>query len=87
MDLSFWVEGTPARDAETPVLSRLVLSLEGGAMKELLRKKRFWVAVAGVAAVVVNHLLGFDETQIVDVLGALIAGIFGTSAGVSAGRE
>ena len=56
-------------------------------MKTLLRKKRFWVAVAAVAAVVVNHLFGFDETQIVDVLGALIAGVLGTSAGVSAGKD
>jgi len=56
-------------------------------MKELLRKKRFWVAVVGIAAVVVNHFFGFDETQIIDVLGAVIAGVFGTSAGISAGRD
>ena len=56
-------------------------------MKDLLKKKRFWVAVAGVAAVVVNHFLGFDETQIVEVIGAIIAGVFGTSAGVSAGKN
>ena len=56
-------------------------------MKELLRKKRFWIAVAGVVAVAVNHFLGFDETQIVDVLGAVIAGLFGASAGISAGRD
>ena len=56
-------------------------------MKELLRKKRFWVAVAGVAAVVVNHFFGFDETQIIEVVGAFIAAIFGTSAGISAGRD
>lgn len=56
-------------------------------MRELLRKKRFWIAVAGVAAVVVNHFLGFDETQIVEVLGAIIAGLFGASAGLSAGKE
>ena len=56
-------------------------------MKELLRKKRFWVAVAAVAAVVVNHFFGFDESQVIDVIGALIGAFFGTSAGVSAGRE
>jgi hypothetical protein len=56
-------------------------------MKTLLKKKRFWVAVAGVAAVVVNHFFGFDETQVVEVVGALIAAVFGTSAGVSAGSE
>ena len=46
-------------------------------MKELMKKKRFWVAVAGVAAVVVNHFLGFDETQIVDVIGAVIGAVSG----------
>jgi len=56
-------------------------------MKELLRKKRFWIAVAGVVAVVANHLLGFDETQMVEVLGAILAGVFGASAGVSAGKD
>ena len=56
-------------------------------MKELLRKKRFWIAVAGVAAVVANHFLGFDESQVIDVLGAIIAGVFGASAGLSAGKE
>jgi len=52
-----------------------------------LRKKRFWIAVAGVVAVIANHFLGFDETQIVEVLGAIIAGVFGASAGVSAGKD
>jgi len=56
-------------------------------MSELVKKKRFWVAVAGVAAVVVNHFLGFDETQIVEVIGAIIAGVFGASAGISAGKD
>jgi hypothetical protein len=56
-------------------------------MKELLKKKRFWVAVAGVAAVVVNHFCGFNETQVVDVIGAVIAGVFGASAGLSAGKD
>ena len=54
-------------------------------MKELLKKKRFWVAVAGVVAVAANHFLGFDESQIVEVIGAIIAGLFGASAGISAG--
>ena len=56
-------------------------------MSELFRKKRFWLAVAGVAAVVVNHFLGFDETQVVDVIGALVGAFFGTSAGISAGKD
>jgi hypothetical protein len=56
-------------------------------MNELLRKKRFWVAVAGVAAVVVNHFMGFDETQVVDVIGAIIGAVFGASAGLSAGKD
>ena len=56
-------------------------------MKELFGKKRFWVALAGVAAVVLNHIIGFDESQVIDVLGAVIAAILGTSAGVSAGAE
>ena len=56
-------------------------------MKELMKKKRFWVAVAGVAAVVVNHFFGFDETQVVDIIGAIIAGAFGASAGLSAGQD
>ena len=56
-------------------------------MKALLKKKRFGVAVAGVAAVVVNHFIGFDESQVVEVIGALIAAVFGASAGVSAGKD
>jgi hypothetical protein len=54
-------------------------------MNALLKKKRFWVAVAAVVAVVVNHFLGYDETQIVDVIGAIIGAAFGASAGLSAG--
>ena len=53
----------------------------------LFRKKSFWVAVAGVAAVVANHFFGFDETQVVDIIGALVAAVFGASAGISAGKE
>ena len=56
-------------------------------MGVLLKKKRFGVAVAGVAAVVVNYFFGFDESQVVEVIGALIAAVFGTSAGVSAGKD
>lgn len=56
-------------------------------MRDLIRKKRFWIALAGVVAVVANHFLGFDETQIVEVVGAVVAAIFGTSAGVSVGKE
>ena len=56
-------------------------------MKDLLKKKRFWVAVAGVAAVALNHFVGFDESQIVEVIGAIIAGVFGASAGLSAGAD
>ena len=56
-------------------------------MKELLKKKRFWLAVAAVAAVVANHFLGFDETQVINVLGAIIAAACGASAGLSAGKE
>ena len=54
-------------------------------MVELLKKKRFWVAVAGVLAVVVNHYFGFDESQVVDIIGAVIGAAFGASAGLSAG--
>ena len=56
-------------------------------MKELLGKKRFWLAVVGVAAVIINHFLGFDETQVIDVLGAIVAAACGTSAGLSVGKE
>ena len=56
-------------------------------MKELMKKKRFWVAVAGVAAVVVNHFFGYDETQVVDMIGAIVAAVFGASAGLSAGKS
>lgn len=56
-------------------------------MKELLRKKRFWIALAGVGTVVINHFLGFDESQVISVLGAIIAACFGVSAGVSVGKE
>ncbi len=54
-------------------------------MMDLLKKKRFWVAVAGVLAVVINHFFGFDETQAVDIIGAVIGAAFGASAGLSAG--
>jgi hypothetical protein len=56
-------------------------------MTDLLKKKRFWLAVVGVAAVVINHFLGFDETQVIDVLGAIVAATCGTSAGLSVGKE
>jgi hypothetical protein len=56
-------------------------------MKELFGKKRFWVALAGVAAVVVNHFIGFDESQVIEVLGAIIAAVFAASAGISAGAD
>ena len=56
-------------------------------MKELLKLTRFWVAVAGVAAVVINHFFGIAETQTVDVLAAVIAAALGTSAGITAGRN
>jgi len=56
-------------------------------MKDLLRLKRFWIAVAGVVAVVVNHFLGLSETQTLEVLVAVISTVLGTSAGLSAGRR
>lgn len=56
-------------------------------MKELLKLKRFWVAVAGVAAVVVNHFFGFTESQVLDVLVAVISAALGTSAGLTAGKQ
>ena len=56
-------------------------------MKELLKLTRFWVAVAGVLAVVINHFFGIAETQTVDVLVAVMAAALGTSAGVKAGRN
>jgi cytidyltransferase-like protein len=40
-----------------------------------------------VVAVAVNHFFGFDETQVVDIIGAVIAGVFGASAGLSAGKD
>ena len=56
-------------------------------MKELLKKKRFWIALGGVAAVVINHFLGFDETQTVEMIGAVVAAVFGASAGLAAAKE
>lgn len=56
-------------------------------MKELLRLKRFWVAVAGVVAVVINHFMGITETQALEVLVAVISAALGTSAGLAAGRK
>ena len=56
-------------------------------MKELLKLKRFWVAVAGVAAVVVNHFFGFSESQVLDLLVAVISAGLATSAGVTAGQN
>ncbi len=55
-------------------------------MKELLKLKRFWVAVAGVAAVVINHFFGMSETQTLEVLVAIISAALGTSAGLVAGK-
>ena len=55
-------------------------------MKELLKLKRFWVAVAGVLAVVINHFFGITESQTLDVLVAVIAAVLGTSAGLTAGK-
>jgi len=56
-------------------------------MTELFKLKRFWLAIAAVLAVVLNHFLGFDETKIVEILGVMIAALLGTSAGVTAGAE
>jgi hypothetical protein len=55
-------------------------------MKELLKLKRFWVAVAGVAAVVINHFFGISETQAAEVLVAVISAALATSAGLTAGK-
>ena len=44
-------------------------------MGELLRKKRLWVAIAAVLAVVLNHFYGFDETRVVELVGVIIAAI------------
>ena len=53
----------------------------------LFKKSSFWIAVGGVAAVVANHFFGFDQTQVVDIIGALVAAVFGTTAGISTGKE
>lgn len=51
-----------------------------------MKLKRFWIAVAGVAAVVINHFFGFSENQVIDVLVAVISAALGTSAGLAAGQ-
>jgi len=56
-------------------------------MSELFKKKSFWVAVGGVAAVVVNHFFGVPETQVISVIGAVVAAIFGTFAGLKTEAE
>ena len=56
-------------------------------MKELLRLKRFWVAVAGVFAVVINHFFGLPETEAIEVLVAIVSAALGTSAGLAAGKQ
>lgn len=56
-------------------------------MKELLRLKRFWIAVAGVLAVVINHFFGLPETEALEVLAAIVAAVLGTSAGLAAGKS
>ena len=56
-------------------------------MKELLRLKRFWIAVAAVVAVVVNHFFGLSETQALEVLIAIVSAVLGTSAGLAAGKR
>ena len=56
-------------------------------MKELLKLKRFWIAVAGVLAVVINHFFGLAETEVVEVLAAVISAALGVSAGLAAGRN
>jgi ABC-type dipeptide/oligopeptide/nickel transport system permease subunit len=56
-------------------------------MKELLKLTRFWVAVAGVAAVVINHFFGLSESQTLAVLVTVISAALGTSAGLTAGQR
>ena len=56
-------------------------------MKELLKLKRFWIAIAAVAAVVVNHFFGLSETQALEVLIAIVSAVMGTSAGLAAGKR
>ena len=56
-------------------------------MKELLRLKRFWIAVAAVGAVIVNHFFGLSETQALEVLITIVSAVLGTSAGLAAGKR
>lgn len=56
-------------------------------MKELLKLKRFWIAIAAVGAVVVNHFFGLSETQALEVLIAIVSAVLGTSAGLAAGKR
>ncbi len=56
-------------------------------MRQLLKLKRFWIAVAGVLAVVINHFFGLPETQSVEVLAAIISAALGMSAGLAAGKN
>lgn len=48
-------------------------------MQELLKSKRFWVAVAGIAASLLKDVLPINEQQITEIVLVLAAWIVGDS--------
>lgn len=45
----------------------------------LLRSRRFWLAVAGVAAVALGETIGLDEQKTLEIAGIIIAWVLGDS--------
>jgi hypothetical protein len=48
-------------------------------MQELIKSKRFWVAVAGIAASLLKDVLPINEQQITEIVMVLAAWIVGDS--------
>lgn len=48
-------------------------------MQALIQSKRFWMAIAGLATVVLGDRLPFNEAQITDIVMVIAAWIVGDS--------
>jgi len=56
-------------------------------MRKLLTSKKFWMAIAGVVAVVLSNTAGIPEEQTLMIAGIIIAYILGQGLADSAGKN
>jgi len=48
-------------------------------LTSLVKSRRFWISVAGVAAVVLNETFGISDQEVFEVAGIVIAWVIGDS--------